>query len=475
LPPASRSATWRGKGIVRFTLLLSAAAAVAALASTYGITHDYRYLRAAFLSGVPGGQYHTLATRLSERVRAANGRLTVVATQGSVENINHLAAASANCTAMFGLVQDGTPVPAGAAIEVLGRLPKPETLLLLAKRDRSLKEFANLRGIAIGIGPENSGTAHLMRDLFDDPDLRGLNVTLTHHGLEEQAVAVANGRLDLAAMVMQEDSEFVRRIVSRHDLDIAAPGDLEGLFARYPWLSLGRIPAGYYDLVRPTPPVDRPVARVDTLILANACTRRAERVALLMLLNAELPGFVRANPPKSTDQGTALPLAAEARQFFVAGEPELADRYFPWLVNLMSPTYWVYLVMAVTVLFNGMKAYSRFRLWRIDAAREKLVARLGQLAGSGPAPDDAGAAQLELRDQAARTAAEGMLRELTALRARCQRQVASMVTPMGDEMFYRYQQQLIEEATARLNGMLRGGGGEESTWPVSPRRAGLAT
>jgi hypothetical protein len=36
---------------------------------------------------------------------------------------------------------------------------------------------------------------------------------------------------------------------------------------------------------------------------------------------------------QSTDQGTALPLAAEARQFFVAGEPELADRYFPWLVN----------------------------------------------------------------------------------------------------------------------------------------------
>jgi hypothetical protein len=59
----------------------------------------------------------------------------------------------------------------------------------------------------------------------------------------------------------------------------------------------------------------------------------------------------------------------------------------------MSPTYWVYLVMAVTVLFNAMKAYSRFRLWRIDAAREKLVARLWQLAGSGPARADAGAAQ----------------------------------------------------------------------------------
>jgi hypothetical protein len=57
-----------------------------------------------------------------------------------------------------------------------------------------------------------------------------------------------------------------------------------------------------------------------------------------------------------------LKLAPEAHQFFLTGEPEIADRYFPWLVNLMSPAYWVYLLMAVTVLFNGLRAFSRFRL-----------------------------------------------------------------------------------------------------------------
>jgi hypothetical protein len=74
-----------------------------------------------------------------------------------------------------------------------------------------------------------------------------------------------------------------------------------------------------------------------------------------------------------------LPLAAEARQYFIKGEPELADLYFPWLVDLMSPAYWVYLVMAATILFNMLKAISRFRLWRIDAARERLERRLKEL------------------------------------------------------------------------------------------------
>jgi hypothetical protein len=45
-------------------------------------------------------------------------------------------------------------------------------------------------------------------------------------------------------------------------------------------------------------------------------------------------------------------------------------------IDLMSPAYWVYLVMAVTILFNALKAISRFRLWRVDAARQRLERRL---------------------------------------------------------------------------------------------------
>jgi hypothetical protein len=84
------------------------------------------------------------------------------------------------------------------------------------------------------------------------------------------------------------------------DLDIVAPSDLKGLVARYPWLSLGTIAAGRYDLVRPTPAADKPVAHLATLVVAGPCARRADRVALLVLLAAELPGFVRSNPPNAT-------------------------------------------------------------------------------------------------------------------------------------------------------------------------------
>jgi hypothetical protein len=123
----------------------------------------------------------------------------------------------------------------------------------------------------------------------------------------------------------------------------------------------------------------------------------------------------------------------------------------------MSPAYWVYLLMAVTVLFNGLKAYSRFRLWRIDAAREKLEAALRTLVDPGltHAQIRAAAAEHAPNAPARRTAAEGIMKRLAELRARCQRQAKSFVTPMGDEMFYRYQQALIDEATTTLAALIQ--------------------
>jgi hypothetical protein len=251
---------------------------------------------------------------------------------------------------------------------------------------------------------------------------------------------------------MQEDADLLRTVVHQYDLDIASFQDLPGLVARHPWLGLGQIPAGFYDLVRPTPSRDKPVARVDTLVVANSCARRAERVALLTLLTAELPGFLQANPPKHAYSAAVLPLASEARQYFIRGEPDIADLYFPWLVDLLSPAYWVYFAMAATILFNVLKGISRFRLWRIDTARERLERRVKELTDPGltHAHIQALPGGHRLIGPNACAAAQSLRDQLSELRARCQRQVSSIVTPMGDEMFYRYQQSLIDEAVTTL-------------------------
>jgi TRAP-type uncharacterized transport system substrate-binding protein len=446
---------WYGKGFARAAILLGIAAVIAAVAAGFGIAQNYGYLRASILTGSPGGYYHSLATRLAERAGRGDGSLIVVPTAGSIENVSRLTGGRGHCAEMFALIQDGTPVPADAQLVLLGRLPEPESLVLLGRANNAFRTFADLRGASIGIGPEGSGTAHLMRQLFEDVDLRQLDVRFSYHALTEQAELVGQGKLDVAAFVMQEEAEFLHKAIRQHGLDIVAPQDFEGLVARYPWLSQGRIPAGRYDLVRVTPAVDKQVARLATLVVANRCAWRADRIALLVLLGEELPGFVRSNPPRATSAATVVPPTAEAQQFFQTGEPALADRYFPWLVNLLSPAYWIYLVMAATVLFNGMTAFSRFRLWRIDAAREKLELTLKELVGPKFTHAQIRGARVGcLASPGQRTEAQSILQSFHALRICCQRYTNSFVTPMGDEMFYRYQQFLIDEATTALSALL---------------------
>ena len=135
---------------------------------------------------------------------------------------------------------------------------------------------------------------------------------------------------------MRDDAEFLRSIIRQYHLDIVDLQDLQGLVGRHPWLSLGRVPEGRYDLVQRIPPKDRVVPQVNTLIVTSPCAKRANRIKLLALLTAELPRFVRSNPPSSTSSATKVSLSSEARQFFLTGEPEFADRYFPWLVNIVA-------------------------------------------------------------------------------------------------------------------------------------------
>jgi hypothetical protein len=115
---------------------------IAAAASAFGIARDYGYLHASILTGSPGGQYHALATRLADRAKREHGTLVVIPTAGSIENVSRLANARGDCADKFALVQDGTPVPPNARLELLGRLPEPESLLLLARPGHAFHRFA---------------------------------------------------------------------------------------------------------------------------------------------------------------------------------------------------------------------------------------------------------------------------------------------------------------------------------------------
>jgi hypothetical protein len=435
-------------------------AALVGLASRIDFSHDLHRLHARILSGESNGNYHAIVSHLGARAAANKGVVLDLPSAGSAENVKRLEAAATTCEADFALAQDGMEWPPG--LSLVARLPSSESVLFLGKSGDAVQAFADLKGLRIGVGPAGSGADRVARQLFALPDFSPLGVKLENHTVEEQLGMAARGDLDLALLVMDARAPLVQTWVLEHGLTVASFAHLEGVARRLPHLKAGHLGAGMYDAVRVVPAADKSVIKVETLLLANACAGRVATMDLLALLAAEYPELVRH--ARDTENTTGLSLSPAAADFYASGGPQLADTYLPWLVDVMPPANWVYVVTGVSLLLNAMGFGHRFRLWRIDAARVKLE---GEIAAVFPPQTTLGDIQRTTPDaKLARpetlSALDAVVHDLEQLAARSRRYSLSMLVPMGQEMAYRYQEGVIYETLAVLRDFKRRCAGEST-------------
>ena len=428
-------------------------ALVAFVASRVDFSHDLHRLRVRVASGTPDGNYHALVDHFAAAAAARRGAIENVSTTGSAENVHCLTDGSHRCDVPFALAQDGSDWAPG--VQLLGRLAKAESVLFLGKTADATHAFADLRGYRIGIGPLGSGTDHLARQLFGLPEFRTLGVTLTNHAIAEELAMALAGDLDLAVVVIDADAPLIDEWVGKRGLELASFSTTESIARRLPHLKSGHVRAGNYDAVRAVPSTDKSVMKVETLLLGNGCASRVETLDFLSAVASVLPDFVPHN--KETTNATGLTPSPIAADFFANGGPRLADEYLPWLVDVMPPANWAYIVMGVSLLFNAMAFGHRFRLWRIDAARVKLE---GELARIFPPSMTLGDIQRTTPDRALATpdtlrAIDEVVRDLESLAARSRRYSLSVLVPMGQEMAYRYQEGVIYETLAVLRDFTR--------------------
>jgi len=400
-------------------------------------------------SGAKEGNYYRLVGGLADLATAEKGKLRNLESEGSADNVRKLAAARKGCELQFGLAQDGTawgdPKP-----ELIGRLPKSESVMFFGKDADRIKDFAQLAKLKIGIGPAGSGAAAIGRTIFELPELKALEAELSNHPLAEQLDLAAKGELDLALVVMDEDAALVKRAVTEQGLQLAGFGHADVIARRIPHLRTGRIGAGEYDPVKLIPATDKRVFRIETLVLGNGCAGRTQTSDVLILLARQFPEFIRHN--RDTPNATGLELTSTSREFFEKGGPELADEYAPWLVDVMPPANWAYVVMGISLLFNAMGFGHRFRLWRIDVARVTLESELTKLFGEAATVDDiaTGAAKTAGTPEELAKKIDGIITAFEQLSMRSRKYSLSMLVPMGQEMAYRYQEELIHQMMTAL-------------------------
>ncbi len=409
------------------------------------------HIQVRMLSGAPEGSYHALVDAVAAASGKRGGHVENVATEGSMENLDRLAAGAKTCEVPFGVAQAGLPYPPG--VQLVARLPKAESLVMLGKRADSIVDFAQLAHLRIGVGPEGGGTARVMHAIFDARDFTSLGAVLSCHSFTEQLDLAERGELDLAAFVIDEDADLVQRAVRDRGLALAGFPHADVVARQFRFTRKGRIGAGQYDAVRMLPPVDKEVLRIDTLVVTNGCARRSQVIGLCAALADVFPDLPRHD--RETPNTTGLDVTPAAKAYWETG-PDILDEYLPRVADVMPTSNWVHLLMGLSILFNVMGFGNRFALWRIDAARVHAEHEIADCFGPDTTPGDIArmVASHELRAgaqvQASVREIERIIRDLEALGQRSRKWSLSPLVPMGGEMAYRYQESLIHERLAVL-------------------------
>lgn len=395
------------------------------------------------LSGSTTGNYYHTAERVAEIAGKKRGKVLNIATNGSIDNIKRLHASKER--GIFALVQNGMPWADG--LELIAHLKSPETVFFLGAKADAIRSLSDIRNMRIGVGPEGSGTAYLGERIFAAPQMKALNVRLSHHASDEQLKLLKRGELDLGVFVISEKSSFIEKAICEDGMQIAAFKQSESITLRLPYLWIDYIREGVFDPVRNLPSSDKKVLKVDTLIVGNGRARRSQVIGLLSVFSEIYPHLINYN--RTVTNYTGLVQNAASRDFFNNQGPEILDLYAPRLMDFIPLSNLVQLVMVVSIFFNLMGMGNRFYLWRIDANRVAIEERIKEFFNTAPLPlpeeIDRMTPQDEHRTEPGLGRLNAIIARLEEVVSRCRKQSQSMLVPMGAEMAYRYQEELISK------------------------------
>ncbi len=424
-----------------FGLIVGASSLLSLLLVAYFIDFvpGLKGLDIRIFSGVKPGGYNATVEKLSAIAAKKKGVIRNVPTNGSLENLEQLADAPDKNA--FALAQTGLKIPEG--FELVARLSKSETVFFFGRNAFRIKNFSDLKGKRIGIGPEGSGAAHFARTLYEKMHMASLDVKLSNHTPEEQMKLLKAGVLDLAVLVFADNAEIVENAVLKEGMEFATFRQAESIAKKLHFLRTAYIREGYYDPIKNIPDADKQVLKLDTMVLCKKGTRRSQIVGLLSTIQELEPDLITFN--NTIPNLTGVAYASASRDYFANQGPEIFDQFAPRLMDFMPLGNLVQILMAISVFFNLMNVANRFFLWRVDANRVDIETELRSFFGRPVTAEEIALEQMETRhaNEESRVILDALIDRLTRLGEKCRKNSLSLLVPMGKEQAYRYQEEII--------------------------------
>lgn len=281
-------------------------------------------------TGGTGGVYYPLGGALANKLSLSDpGRqYTAEVTGGSVENVNRIIAGQID----LGFVLS---VTAYEAYRGQGDFETPDSSLvvvaplyanmthIVVPSSSSVHSLADVRGLRVSVGSAGSGTEQISRQLLEIYGLTYDDIDPRYLSFSESAAALADGAIDVAIMSVGIPAAAVLEATTTNDMRLVPmeADKLAELKARYPYYSIGEIPAGAY------PGVDAaiPTAAMMNWIVADKTLDPEVVDALLNILGPNRVSLEQVHEmAKQIDLArladAPIPLHAETRAFTEQGQ-----------------------------------------------------------------------------------------------------------------------------------------------------------
>jgi TRAP transporter TAXI family solute receptor len=315
-------------------------------------------------AGQRDGAYYHFAERYRKALARHGIELTVIETDGSLENLRLLL--REQDPADLALVQGG--VASDQQREQLSGLGSLfyEPLWLLTPDGSPSRPLNQLTGARIGIGPVGSGTRRLALRLLKANGIDPGNSDLIEQSAEQSAEALAAGRLDLAFVVGAPDSPLIRKLTRGGGVQLQDLPRADAYARRDRTVTALTLPAGTLDLADDVPRSDLSLIAAT----ANLVTRPDIHPALVDLLveaAREVHGggsLLSAPGAFPTPAHSDFPLDADAERNYEHGPP-LLQRYLPfWAATWIDRTK-VMLLPLLALMLPLVKILPPVYQWRV--------------------------------------------------------------------------------------------------------------
>ena len=321
--------------------------------------------KVTMLSGSETGAYHAFALRYAEFFREHGYELEVIPSNGSMDNLTRISDPESGIQAA--LMQGGIAGPEDhPGLESLGSLYY-EPVWFFHRTKLKIKTLADLKGRKVAIGPDGSGTNHLISALLRENGVNPDNATLLLEGAGDAGPELLDGKIDGLFTIAGVASSTVQELSrANKTVSIYSFGRAETYVRTHHFLEKLTLPPGGIDLIEDLPPQDVTlIAPTANLVVRDDLHPALKYLFLLAADKVHRDGDLFA-PANRFPNGEAVlfPLSDEAANFYKSGPP-LLMRYLPFQIAITVERLKILLIPLLTLLFPLFKITPPAYRWQI--------------------------------------------------------------------------------------------------------------